>query len=206
LQKLGVLDTSGAFSAATAAKFQKGEWLTWIGAAWQADFIIKGVFLDPTKPEYAGIVGMAPVMKWADQKQIWTGSGGGAAWGMSRHTKNPKLAAELILFVTTDPSVTSVAVTLSAFQPGGDAWAKQVTSRNPLIAKDPDPYVALNTMASAIWPDILEGPPDASAMIAPFAADIAAGKKTWVDASKDIQAALVDNASKAGYQVVTTKP
>jgi ABC-type glycerol-3-phosphate transport system substrate-binding protein len=206
LQKLGVMDLNGAFAAGTATKFQKGEWLFWVGAAWEADFIIKGVFLDPTKDEFKGVVGMYPMPKWADQSQIWTGSGGGAAWGMSRHTKNPKLAAALITFVTTDPSVTSVAVTLSAFQPGGDAWAKQVVSRNPLIAADPDPYATLNTMGAVIWPDILEGPPDASAVIAPFAADIMAGKKTWADAAKDIQAALVENATKAGYEVVTTKP
>ena len=206
LQKLGVMDLNGAFAAATAAKFQKGEWLTWVGPCWEADFIIKGVFLDPTKPEFAGIVGMAPMVKWADQKQIWTGSGGGAAWSMSRHTKNPKLAAALILFVTTYPSVTSTAVTQSAYQPGGDAWAQALAARSPLIAKDPDPYLAMKIMGGAIWPDMLEGPPVADVVIAPFAADIQAGKKTWVDASKDIQAALADQVTKAGYEVVTSKP
>lgn len=206
LQKLGVWDENGAFSAETGKKFTAGQWLTWIGPAWEADFIIKGVFLDPTKTEFAGIVGMAPALKWASQSQIWTGSGGGAAWGMSRFTKNPKLAAALITFVTTDPSVTSTAVTLSAYQPGGDEWAKTLTTRNVLIATSPDPYLALNTMASKIWPNFLEGPPVADAVIAPFAADIMAGKKTWVDSSKDIQAALVDNATKAGYEVVTTAP
>jgi ABC-type glycerol-3-phosphate transport system substrate-binding protein len=206
LQKLGVMDLNGAFAAGTAKKFTAGQWLTWIGPAWEADFIIKGVFLDPTVTKFAGTVGMAPMPKWTAQSQIWTGSGGGAAWGMSRHTKNPKLAAALITFVTTDPSVTSVAVTLSAYQPGGDAWAKNVVARNPLIAASPDPYTTLNTMAATIWPDILEGPPNASAVIAPFAADIMAGKKTWASSANDIQAALVDNASKAGYQIVTTKP
>jgi len=206
LQKLGVLDRNGAFAAETGKQFTQGHWLTWVGPAWEADFILKGVFLDPTNKDFAGIVGMAPMVKWADQKQIFTGSGGGAAWGMSRHTKNPKLAAALITFVTTDPSVTSVAVTLSAYQPGGDAWAKTVTARNPLIAADPNPYTTLNQMAGSLWSEFLEGPPVADAPIAPFASDIMAGKKTWVDASKDIQAALVDNATKAGYQVVTTKP
>jgi ABC-type glycerol-3-phosphate transport system substrate-binding protein len=206
LYALGVMDPNGAFSPEDAKHFSEGKWLTKIGPAWEADYVLKGVLLDPTKPEFAGIVGMAPMVKWADQKQIWTGSTGGASWGMSRHSKNPKLASELIVFVTTDPSVTSVAVTLSAFQPGGDAWAKTLVDRNPLIAKDPDPYIALTTMAGTIWPEFLEGPPLAQAVIGPFAGNINSGKTTWVEASKDIQAGLVENATKAGYEVVTTKP
>jgi hypothetical protein len=206
LTKLGVMDLNGAFAAGTAEKFKKNEWLTWIGPCWEADFILKGVFLDPTDKNFEGIVGMAPMVKWADQAQIWTGSGGGAAWSMSRHSKNPMLAVELILFVTTDPSVTSVAVTQSAYQPGGDEWAKALQARSPLIAKDPDPYLAMNIMAGAIWPDMLEGPPLADAAIAPFAADIMAGKLTWLDAAEKIQAALVEQVVKAGYEVVTTGP
>ena len=206
LTMLGVMDLNGAFAAGTAEKFKKNEWLTWIGPCWEADFILKGVFLDPTDKNFEGIVGMAPMVKWADQEQIWTGSGGGAAWSMSRHTKNPMLAVELILFVTTDPSVTSVAVTQSAFQPGGDEWAKALQARSPLIAKDPDPYLAMNIMAGAIWPDMLEGPPLADAAIAPFAADIMAGKTTWVGAAEAIQAALVEQVVKAGYEVETTGP
>lgn len=206
LQKLGVMDTNPAFSAGTAAAFKENKWLTWIGAAWAADFIIKGVFLDPTDANYAGIVGMAPMVKWADQKQVWVGGGGGAAWGMSRHSKNPKLAAELIVFCTTDPSVTSTAVTLSAYQPGGDEWSKALQARSPLIAKDPDPYTTLTFMASKIWPELLQGPPDASGIIAPFALDISAGKATWMDSAEKIQAALVEVATKAGYEVETTGP
>ncbi len=206
LQKLGVLDLNPPFSAAIAEKMKKNEWLTYIGAAWEADFIFKGVYLDPNDKAYEGIVGMAPMVKWADQKQIWVGGGGGAAWGMSRHTKNPKLAAQLIIFVTTDPSVTSVAVTLSAYQPGGDEWAKALGARSPLIAKDPDPYATLTTMASKIWPEIIQGPPTMDAIIGPFVTDIMAGKTTWVESAEKIQAALVDQVIKAGYEVETTGP
>lgn len=206
LTALGVMDLNGAFAAATGDKFKANEWLTWIGPNWQADFIINGVFLDSTKAEYAGIVGMAPMVKWADQKQIWTGSGGGAAWAMSRFTKNPLLAAKLILFVTTDPSVTSVAVTQSAFQPGGDAWSKELGPRSPLIAKDPDPFLALQIMAGAIWPDMLEGPPMTQGVIDPIVTEIMAGNKTWVESAEAIQAALVEQVTKAGFEVEITGP
>jgi len=120
--------------------------------------------------------------------------------------QEPRTGIELILFVTTDPSVTSVAVTQSAYQPGGDAWAKALQARSPLISADPDPYIAMNIMAGAIWPDMLEGPPLADVAIAPFAADIMAGNKTWVGAAEEIQAALVEQVVKAGYEVETTGP
>ncbi len=206
MQKLGVLDMNPPFSAAIAEKMKANEWLTYIGAAWEADFIFKGVYLDPADPNYAGIVAMAPMVKWADQDQVWVGGGGGAAWGMGRHTLNPKLASELIIFVTTDPSVTSTAVTLSAYQPGGDEWAKALGARSPLIATDPDPYETLNFMASKIWPDIIQGPPTIDAIIGPFVTDIMAGKNTWVGSAEAIQAALVDQVVKAGYEVETTGP
>lgn len=206
LQVLGVLDMNPPFSAGIADKMKANEWLTYIGAAWEADFIFNGVYLDSTDPAFAGIVAMAPMVKWADQSQVWVGGGGGAAWGMSRHTKNPKLASELIIFVTTDPSVTSVAVTLSAYEPGGDEWAKALLARSPLIASEPDPYETLTFMAGKIWPDIIQGPPTMDAIIGPFVTDIMAGKNTWVGSAEAIQAALVEQVVKAGYEVETTGP
>lgn len=206
LVKTGVVDRSGTWSPGLAERWKKGEWLTWIGAAWEADFVIKGSWLDPAAAENQGLVGVAPMVKFAAQTQVWSGSVGGAAWGMSRHTKNPKLAAALIQFVTTDPSVTSTAVTLSAFKPGGDAWAKTLADRNTLLAKETNPGDVMIQMGGSIWPDYREGPPMVGTITGPIFTDIQAGKKTIADVVQDIQKGLVDLTEKAGYEVITTGP
>jgi ABC-type glycerol-3-phosphate transport system substrate-binding protein len=204
LNALGVLDTNGTFSAALGEKWKAGEWLTWIGPVWEADFVIKGVYLDPENPENEGVVGMAPMPKWKDQDQIWTGSVGGAAWAMSRHTVNPELAIKLIVFATTHPMVTESAVTLSAYQPGGDTWARDLAGRSPLLAKDPDPYETISIMAGTIWPDYKEGPPVVASVFGPIFLEIQAGNKTAVESAEDLQNALVDLAQQAGYEVTET--
>lgn len=206
LNALGVLDTNGTFSAALAEKWKAGEWLTWIGPVWEADFVIKGVYLDPEDPANEGIVGMAAVPKWEDQSQVWTASVGGAAWSMSRHTVNPELAAKLIVFVTTHPSVTESAVTLSAYRPGGDAWAEALAGRSPLLAKDPDPYEVINFMASKIWPDYKEGPPVVAAVGSPLFTEVQGGNKTAQEIAEELQTALVELTEQAGFEVEQTGP
>lgn len=205
LNALGVADQGGFFSQSVLKKWKNGEWLTWIGPIWMADYLIRGYYLDPASAE-KGSVGIAPALKFADQKQIWTGSGGGAAWAMSRHTKNPELALKFILFAATDPTVTSTAATLSAFQSGGDAWAKATVVRNPLIASDPDPYPTITQMAGSIWPDYLDGPPLVSDVMNPIFTNIQKGSKTILDSANDIHKGLVDLAKKEGFEVVETGP
>jgi multiple sugar transport system substrate-binding protein len=205
LNALGVMDKSGTFSAGLVDKWQQNEWLTFIGPNWLADFVIKGLYLDPAKTE-PGIVGIAPMLKFADQTQIWTGSSGGGGWVMSRYTKNPELAMKFIMFAATDPDVTLNGPTQAAFQPGGDAWAQALGPRSPLIAKDPDPYPTLKLMAGSIWPDWLEGPPIVGNVMYPFFTDVMAGKRTVVDCANDIQKGLVDLVQKLGYEVITTGP
>lgn len=206
LNALGVMDTNGTFSAVLSDKWKADQWLTWVGPVWQADFVIKGVYLDPEDPDNHGIVGMAPMPKWEDQSQIWTASVGGGAWAMSRHAANPRLAAKLIEFVTTHPSVTDMAVTLSAYQPGGDAWARALLGSSPLLAPEPDPYETITVMAAAIWPDYREGPPVYAAVGSPFFTEVQAGNRTAQDIAEDLQAALVDLVQQAGFEVVETGP
>ena len=175
LNALGVLDSSGTFAAGLGDKWKAGEWLTWVGPVWEADFVIKGTYLDPEDPDNEGIVGMAPMPKWEDQSDVWTASVGGGGWSMSRHSANPELAAKFIVFATTDPSVTESAVTLAGHQPGGDAWAKALAGRSPLLAKDPDPYEAITFMAARIWPDFQEGPPAVGTVAGPLFTEVQAG-------------------------------
>lgn len=206
LNALGVLDLNGTFSAALGDKWKAGEWLTWVGPVWEADFVIKGTYLDPENPDNHGIVGMAPMPKWEDQSQIWTASVGGGGWAMSRHSKNPKLAAKLIEFATTHPLVTESSVTLAGHQAGGDNWAKTLVNRNPLLALDPDPYESITIMAAAIWPDFQEGPPAVGSVAGPLFTEVQGGNMTAVEMAEQLQADLVDLVQTAGFEVEETGP
>lgn len=203
---LGVLDTSGTFSEAYVERMKSGNWLLHIGPVWEADYIFKGVYYDPTIEANHGVVGIALLPKWANQTKHWTSSVGGGAWTMSRHTKNPKLAAEFITFVTSDIQTQKGVVTLSGHQEGGMAWGEGMRERNEILDPTQDPWPIVEIAAASIWPDFKEGPPNASEVFAPIFADIQAGNRTCVDAAEDIQAGLVQQVEMTGYEVITTGP
>jgi hypothetical protein len=120
---------------------------------------------------------------------------------MSRHSVNPELAAKFIVFATTDPAVTESAVTLAGHGPGGDAWAKGLTGRNPLLAVDPDPYETISFMASRIWPDFQEGPPAVGSVASPLFTEVQGGNMTAQEIAEELQADLVDLVETAGFVV-----
>jgi ABC-type glycerol-3-phosphate transport system substrate-binding protein len=85
-------------------------------------------------------LGVAPPMKWAADAKAQTPAMGGAAWMVSRHTKNPKLSAQLVTWLTTAPEVWSAQPNYPAYRPIMDLWQKQVSS-DPLFASDPYPVM-----------------------------------------------------------------
>jgi ABC-type glycerol-3-phosphate transport system substrate-binding protein len=94
-------------------------------------------------------LGVAAPMKWAADAKAQTAAMGGAAWMVSRHTKSPKLAAELITWLTTSPAVWSTIPNYPAYKPIMDLWQKQVSS-DPVFAADP--YPAMKAAADVISP------------------------------------------------------
>ena len=85
-------------------------------------------------------LGVAPPLRWASDAKAQTAAMGGAAWTVSRHTKNPKLATQLITWITTAPEVWSTLPNYPAYRPIMELWQKQV-SGDPLFAKDPFPVM-----------------------------------------------------------------
>lgn len=83
-------------------------------------------------------LGVAAPLKWAADDKAQTPAMGGAAWTVSRHTKNPKLAAELVTWLTTDPTLWSTQPNFPAYKPIMQSFQKQV-STNALFAADPYP-------------------------------------------------------------------
>ncbi len=85
-------------------------------------------------------LGVAAPLHWAaDDPSAWQDATmGGAAWTVSQHTKNPKLAVDLITWVTTSPDLWAGTTNFPAYQPLMPLWQKAVAS-NALFASDPFP-------------------------------------------------------------------
>jgi ABC-type glycerol-3-phosphate transport system substrate-binding protein len=88
-------------------------------------------------------IGVSAPLKWAADAQAQTPAMGGAAWTVSRHTKNPKLAVDLITYLTTSPDVWSLPTNpnFPAYKPIQPQFQKQV-SGNAIFANDPFPVMA----------------------------------------------------------------
>jgi ABC-type glycerol-3-phosphate transport system substrate-binding protein len=85
-------------------------------------------------------LGVAAPLKWADQDQPITPAMGGAGWMVSRHTKNPKLATELIVWLTTNEELWSTIPNFPAYRPIQSLFQTQV-SGNAIFANDPFPVM-----------------------------------------------------------------
>lgn len=85
-------------------------------------------------------LGVAAPLKWADQDQPITPAMGGAGWMVSRHTKNPKLATELIVWLTTNEEMWSTIPNFPAYRPIQSLFQTQV-SGNAIFANDPFPVM-----------------------------------------------------------------
>lgn len=85
-------------------------------------------------------LGVAAPLKWADEDKAVDVAQGGAAWAVSRHTKNPKLAADLVVWLTTDEGLWSALPNWPAYKPNQALFQKQVSS-NAIFANDPFPMM-----------------------------------------------------------------
>ncbi len=86
-------------------------------------------------------LGVAAPLKWADQDKALDPTQGGSAWTVSQHTKNPKLAVDLVTWLTTSPDLWAKTTNFPAYKPLMPLWQKNVSS-NPLFANDPFPIMA----------------------------------------------------------------
>jgi len=204
---LGVLDHQGTFSAGYGQIWEQGNWLIHFGPSWLPDFVIKGLYLNADDPENQGTVGVALLPNWADQTDRTTSNVGGGSYAMSRHTLNAELAAELILFVSTNPDVGAAQAATPAYRPSAALWGANLLTRVPLLASDPDPWTVISEAASGVLADgAVEGPPRSSPVFSPFFTDIAAGNRTVVSISEELQAGLVEAVTTAGFESVTDGP
>jgi multiple sugar transport system substrate-binding protein len=131
---------------------KQGKLLMLIGPSWYGEYIYGGTEDSLFYQTAEGQLGLAVTPRWKDQDKNYGGYHGGAAWAMSRHTKNPKLASEIVIFATTG-EYQYIAPTFPAYLPAAEKWAETVSS-NALYGVDP--YPVYKETAELIWPGWLE--------------------------------------------------
>jgi len=147
-------------------------------------------------------LGVADPLKWKDDDTAQTPAMGGAAWTVSSHTKNPKLAADFVQWVTTNPDFWKGTTNFPAYKPIQSLWQDAVSS-NPLFANDPFPvYQKAATEITPMdkWPRF--------DLIAPLSEAVKTGlqeKKTVESILPDVADKLAPLAEAQGYQVNVTK-
>ncbi len=113
-------------------------------ASWYGQYVFKPSYKTPN-----GELSVALPPKWASDSQVYTGSQGGAAWAMSRHTKNPQAAANMIIWMSTSNDYQASAPTFPAYLPAADAWEKTIANDNFYAA---NPYPVLKQAAGLVDP------------------------------------------------------
>ena len=147
-------------------------------------------------------LGVSAPLKWKDDPQAQTPAMGGAAWTVSNHTKNPKLAADFVQWVTTSPDFWKGTTNYPAYKPIQNLWQQAVAS-NALFASDPFPvYQQASSMITPLdkWPRF--------DLIAPLSGVVQTAlkdKKTIESVLPQVADALAPLAQDQGYQVDVNK-
>lgn len=169
-------------------------------ASWFGEYVFSG------KPKGAyyhtaeGQLGTAAPLKWKDDPAPMTATHGGAAWTVSRHTQNPKLAVEFALFVTTADDYQATGPTFPAYLPVADKWAKTIQG-NALYANDP--YPIFKDAVQYISPLDKQPRYDWGATTSKFLKEANQNGTTQLAALQLIAQELQKVAEAQGYTVVT---
>ncbi len=88
----------------------------------------------------AGEITAADALKWEGDQEVTTGQVGGGPWIISRHSKNPKAAADFVIYATTEfnPKGKDARPGYPAYAPLATKWL-QDQAANPYFAADPTP-------------------------------------------------------------------
>jgi ABC-type glycerol-3-phosphate transport system substrate-binding protein len=197
----GSLSKLGPFDTKFVALGNQGKILMDICAAWCGDYVFNGTYYKADQLKNQLAAALPP--KWAADDKAYTGNWGGAAWAVSKHTVNPKLAVSIAVYMTTDLDVTQIVGTMPAYAPAADAWAKKLDS-SKLYASNP--YAIMKQAVGMVNPNYTDTVRyDLIAGFAPFLTAVQAGKPT-LPTLPDVQKILVQEAQQQGYEVVSTAP
>jgi multiple sugar transport system substrate-binding protein len=174
----------------------------WPGASWFVHHVFPATYF-PEVEGNEGKVGVAMLPHWEDQETPFTGKRGGSAWVMSKHTINPQLSSELIIWLTTSEYQESVAGGFPAYRPAADVWCENKPA-GPLFANDPCPI--LREAAGLVWPGmdlarVSLWEPFQTAIINPI---IDGGSA--VESLPGLAEVLTPLAQEVGYEIITEGP
>jgi multiple sugar transport system substrate-binding protein len=128
---------------------------------------------------------------------------GGSAWVVSQHTKNPKLAVDLITYLTTSPDIWSTSPNFPAYEPIQPLFQKQLAS-NALFASDPFPAMSAAAKligSSDTWPRF-----DLISPLTQIVASALTNKQTIESVLPQVAAQFTPLAEAEGYQVDNPNP
>jgi ABC-type glycerol-3-phosphate transport system substrate-binding protein len=198
----GYYKLTDMFAKETSDLVQSDNWLFMPSSSWFGDYVIKGTYYQGDDPKFQGKIGVAPMPKWQGEDHPWAYWWGGAAWVMSRHTKNPQLTADFLTYMTTD--VIKEQGTYPAYVPAAKEW---LANRMPTLTYLEDYKKASDVLqqeSAHMWTMATEGPVDIGAIMGPIQTKINSGELTYEKALEQFQKDMLDGAGKLGYQPETT--
>ena len=191
----GALALQAPFEAGFVDNAKSGKLLMIPGPTWFGEHIIKRRY------EFApGTVGVARPPRWEDQDQPVAWSWGGGVWGGWKDTPHRDEVVDLLTFVTTDPGVASVAVTMPAHQPASVPWGEAV--RTSGYYADEDMFDILLESASFGHPGYTSLRIDSRALITKAVINDMANGASFESLLPKIQTEFVNAAKLAKYKVV----
>lgn len=198
----GSIAKVGNFDPAVAKLGQENKILMMVGPSWFGEYVFGG---KPDSTYYRtaeGQLDTAVPMKWEGEDKNYTGFWGGAAWTVSKHTANPKLAVDFATFAATAPEYHATGPTYPAYAPSAVEWRKTLEG-NKLYAKDP--YPVMEETAALMDPLIVSLRFDQLAPFKELAVPAITKGETIESVLPEIQKRLVAAAEAQGYTVVTSK-
>jgi len=164
-------------------------------ASWYGDYVFKPSYKTPK-----GEISVALTPRWSSERSNWGGAQGGGAYFVSSHSQNPRAAADVVTWMTTNNAYQATAPTFPAYLPAADAWA-QGHSRDPFYATNI--YPLLRQAASLIQPDwaFTRYDTDAANTFGTVVVTAVKARKTVASALPTFQTRLSQLAQIAGYNV-----
>ena len=118
MQALGVVAKVGTFDPAFVQAANEDKLLILTAPSWFGEFVFGGTPDSVYYKEAKGQLGVALPPKWEADDQPYFGGQGGAAWAVSKHTQNPKLAIDLATWLSTaNEYQVDLAPTYPAYKP-----------------------------------------------------------------------------------------
>lgn len=105
------------------------------GPSWYGEVRLKGGYQIPD-----GQIAAAPMPTWEGESESFSGSVGGGAFVVSRHSENLEAAAEFVTWMTTDTEYQAGQPTYPAFEEAAAAWGAKF-SNDPFYAENPFPVM-----------------------------------------------------------------